>query len=92
MARFSGLNYATALIPFESRALARNAEFDMWKPIIFGFYAKGSPTPFYAVGGTCWRYCIPYVGNEHLLGSTGDCDDFYKYWKNNVKIQHLKNG
>lgn len=24
--------------------------------------------------------CIPYEGNEHLLGTTNDCDEFYKNW------------
>lgn len=24
--------------------------------------------------------CIPYEGNEHLLGTTDDCDDYYKIW------------
>lgn len=25
--------------------------------------------------------CIPYEGNEHLLGTTNNCDDFYKTWE-----------
>ena len=25
--------------------------------------------------------CIPYEGNQHLLGTTNDCDDFYKTWE-----------
>ena len=29
----------------------------------------------------CWKQCIPYEGNEHLLGTTDDCDDFYKNWE-----------
>ena len=33
--------------------------------------------PYKIVGG-CARYCIPYEGNYHLLGTTEDCDDFYK--------------
>lgn len=24
--------------------------------------------------------CIPYEHNEHLRGTTNDCDDFYKTW------------
>ena len=35
--------------------------------------------PYKLVGGAA-RYCIPYEGNEHLLGNTDDCDDFYKTW------------
>lgn len=36
---------------------------------------------YYALGETCWRNCIPYEGNEHLSGTTDDCDDFYKNWE-----------
>ena len=25
--------------------------------------------------------CIPYEGNEHLLGTNNDCDEYYKNWK-----------
>jgi hypothetical protein len=27
-----------------------------------------------------YKQCIPYEGNEHLLGTTNDCDNFYKTW------------
>lgn len=30
-----------------------------------------------------WPYCIPYENNEHLVGKSDDCDDFYKWWENN---------
>ena len=33
------------------------------------------------VGGICWAQCIPYEGNEHLLGKTDDCDEYYKTWE-----------
>ena len=29
-----------------------------------------------------WPYCIPYKGNEHLRGTSNDCDAFYKWWEN----------
>ena len=25
--------------------------------------------------------CVPYKGNEHLLGTTDDCDEYYKTWE-----------
>lgn len=28
-----------------------------------------------------YSQCIPYKGNEHLLGTTDNCDDFYKTWE-----------
>lgn len=30
---------------------------------------------------TITKQCIPYKGNEHLLGTTNDCNDFYKTWE-----------
>lgn len=71
------------LKPFESRVLARSDDKDRWKPAIFGGCARNRYNEieyFYALGGTCWRNCIPYEGNEHLLSTTNDCDEFYKNW------------
>lgn len=68
-------------IPFESKVLVRNNDNNLWKPAIFGFKTENKSLPFYVLGGTCWKQCIPYEGNEHLLGNTGDCDEFYKTWE-----------
>lgn len=71
------------LIPFESRVLVRNGDRDHWRPAIFGGYAKNKDNEieyYYALGGTCWRNCIPYEGNEHLSTTTNDCDKYYKNW------------
>ena len=67
------------LVPFESRVLVRNGDRDIWKPAIFGCYIYKS-SPYYVLGGTCWKYCIPYEGNKHLLRTTNDCDEYYKIW------------
>ena len=62
----------TTLVPFESKVLVRNVDGDLWKPALYGFLpSKGG---CYVVGGTYWKQCIPYEGNEHLLGKTDDCD------------------
>ena len=66
------------LVPFETRVLVRNEYNNIWKPAIFGYYAKDKNAPYYIVGGTCWSQCIPYECNKHLLGKTDDCDEFYK--------------
>ena len=67
----------TTLKPFESRVLVRNADGDLWKPAVYGIsHSKGC----YVVGGVYWGRCIPYEGNEHLLGTTDDCDEFYENW------------
>lgn len=67
------------LVPYESRVLVRNGDNDIWKPAIFGCYIYKS-APYYVLGGTSWKYCIPYEGNKHLLRTTNDCDDYYKIW------------
>lgn len=69
------------LVPFESRVLVRENKNFYWKYAIFRCYIKNMTLPYYVLGGTCWEYCIPYEGNEHLLGTTDDCDEFYKTWK-----------
>lgn len=68
------------LVPFESRVLVRAAYNQFWRPAIWG--VKHRDWDFCCVlGGEMWEQCIPYEGNEHLLGTTNDCDEFYKNWK-----------
>jgi hypothetical protein len=69
----------TTLKPFESRVLVRDTKDSLWKPAIFGFY-NGEKKYYYVVGGHCWMECIPYEGNEHLMGKTDDCDEYFKTW------------
>lgn len=72
----------STLIPFESRVLVRNKYDDFWEPAIFGvFYAKEHAFKFCIVGSRRFEECIPYECNEHLLGTTDDCDEYYKTWE-----------
>ncbi len=65
------------LIPFESRVLVRNDEHQYWIPAFWGCKrADGYTTTF----GWC-KYCIPYDGNEHLLETNNDCDEYFKTWE-----------
>lgn len=65
------------LVPFESRVLVRNDEGQYWIPAFWGCKrANGYTTTF----GWC-KYCIPFKGNEHLLGTNDDCDEYFKTWK-----------
>ena len=41
----------------------------------------GSFTPFGVTGGKYFQQCIPYEGNEHLRGTTNDCDERFKTWE-----------
>ena len=70
----------TTLKAFDSRVLVRMDNYDLWKPAVFGFVDKSSGV-FYVSGGNSYIQCIPYDRNEHLRGTTNDCDDFYKTWE-----------
>ena len=61
--------------PFE-KALVRNDKDGRWTPAIFGHKNTGKSEFKYIVcGGFCWKYCIPYKGNEHLLGTSKDPEE-----------------
>lgn len=70
------------LVPFESKVLVRDANDYKWKPAIWGFYDEDAHAyPYEVVGGGHFNCCIPYEDNEHLRGTTDDCDAFYKTWE-----------
>jgi hypothetical protein len=69
------------LIPFKSKVLVRDLKDEAWRPAIYGFYLSDVSQYFVVVGGFCWKYLIPYEGNEHLMGINDDCDEFYKTWE-----------
>jgi hypothetical protein len=71
----------TTLIPFESRVLVRDSEMGIWLPDFFGCLCDSHDCPYMIIGGTRWKCCIPFEGNEHLMGKADDCDDFYKNWE-----------
>ena len=36
-------------------------------------------------GGYCWKQCIPYnEETKHLVGTTDDCPEFYKWWEEQI--------
>lgn len=56
----------TELKPFD-KVLVRNNDDDEWVCDIFSHIDEQD---FYYCVGTRWEQCIPYEGNEHLLGTT----------------------
>ena len=66
----------TTLKPFD-RVLMRSSNAREW---VTTFYSHYSNNKFYGCG-MCCDQCIPYEGNEHLRGTTNDCDEFYKNWE-----------
>lgn len=65
------------LVPFESKVLVRDVNSGYW---IGAFYSHYKSKKFYTIGGSRYYQCIPYEGNAYLLGTTDDCDEFFKTW------------
>jgi hypothetical protein len=63
----------TTLKPFD-KVLMRSSNAREWTGTIFSHYSNNK---FYGCG-MCCDQCIPYEGNEHLLGKTDDCDEYFK--------------
>lgn len=70
----------STLKPFESRVLVRDRDEDAWRASFWGCLMKNRHGYNYDTTRGYSKQCIPYEGNEHLLGKTEDCDDFYKTW------------
>lgn len=74
----------TTLKPFESKVLVRDKNSDKWIGQFFSHYDSGSDRPYVCIGieGLCeYKKCIPFKNNEYLLGTTEDCNEYYKTWK-----------
>lgn len=54
------------LKPFD-KVLVRNYDYNAWQISLFGY--KNSLNCYYCCNGSSWIQCIPYEGNEHLLGT-----------------------
>lgn len=70
------------LKPFD-KVLVRQRCIDVWCATNFSHYVnrEGSNTyPYVATHLRSYAQCVPYEGNEHLLGTTDDCDEYYKTW------------
>lgn len=59
--------------PFE-KVLVRDVGVGKWAVDLYGIKNEGDPYPYRCVGG-CYAFCIPYEGNEHLLGTTNSQEE-----------------
>lgn len=55
--------------PFD-KVLVRDYEGQTWNANYFSYYRENNKDFLYACMNNPYRYCIPYEGNEHLLGTT----------------------
>ena len=58
--------------PFD-RVLVRDADDEKWVPHQFSYLSESRiPGPwFITIGGSLWKQCIPYEGNESLVCTSG---------------------
>ena len=68
----------STLKPFD-KVLVRDNDTQKWTVDLFSFYDTTLVYPFSCVGHYISQ-CIPYEGNEHLLGTTNNCEEYYKNW------------
>lgn len=66
------------LKPFD-KVLVRDNNEQFWTCDWFSFHDTKQVYPFACVGHYVSQ-CIPYEGNQHLLGTTDDCDEYFKNW------------
>ena len=58
------------LKPFD-KVLVRDFKNQAWQVSLFGYKDANN---YYCCNGSCWNQCIPYIGNESLLGTTKDVE------------------
>lgn len=71
------------LKPFD-KVLVRLTKDGVWNATFFSHYdkkVKWGCYRFVTTSSKSYSMCIPYKDNEHLLGTSNDCDDYYKTWK-----------
>ena len=62
------------------RVLCKN-DLDMWRCDLFSSYVGTYACPNVCIGGS-YTYCIPYNNEtKHLVGTTDEASDFYRYWE-----------
>lgn len=58
------------LKPFD-KVLVRDSKSDKWRANLFAYISEDG---YYCCVYAFWVYCIPYAGNEHLLGTTNNVE------------------
>ena len=70
----------TNLKPFDKVLVRVNNSY--WRIQFFErINKKNKNYPFVCMNGSNYKQCIPYEGNEHLLGTIDNCDEYFKNWE-----------
>jgi hypothetical protein len=68
----------TTLKPFD-KVLCRDSFEDTWTTGFYSHFETTELSSYYVVNGTGSDQCIPYnEDTKHLIGTTNDCDEYYK--------------
>ena len=70
----------TTLKAFD-KVLVRDHNAQEWVASLFSNYNEPKKYKYICVNGSGYAQCIPYEENKHLLGTTNDCDEYYKTWE-----------
>lgn len=63
------------------RVLGRDCDNRIWKCNLFSHMNEQDSFPYKCVGNT-YRYCIPYNDDtKHLVGTTDEAPEYYRYWE-----------
>ena len=81
--KFENVKFDLATLKPYDKVLVRRQNNDQWEPQLFSCLNNDTSGYYYKailVGSFSIKQCIPYEGNEHLAGTTNDCDEYYKTW------------
>ena len=68
--------------PFD-KVLVRDYDEDNWRIDIFSDICNGVRKDSMRCIGRTWYQCIPYNDDtKHLVGTTDEAPEYYKYWRN----------
>lgn len=64
------------------KVLVRDTNGQMWTADLFSHIIDKKPnlTKTFVCAGHYASQCIPYEDNKHLLGTTNNCDEYFKIW------------
>jgi len=68
------------LKPFD-KVLVRTDNKHRWSIQFFERLNNTLKDSFVCMGRKRYHQCIPYKGNEHLLNTVNDCEDYFKTWQ-----------
>ena len=67
--------------PFD-KVLVRDINSEKWKIQLFSHIIKDCFPYEYHCIGSCYNFCIPYNDDtKHLVGTTNEAPEFYRYWE-----------